>query len=72
MEIMDDILARNGVYEYEVRIGEAEGTMTAQDYDQNIARGVVRLKPVGYMHWFVVNLEAHSYGSTFNVSESSN
>lgn len=70
--IMDDILARNGVYEYEVRIGEAEGTMTAQDYDQNIARGVVRLKPVGYMHWFVVNLEAHSYGSTFNVSESSN
>lgn len=67
--VMDDVMSRQGVYEYQVLLGESDGTMTSYHFDRNIAKAVVKFKPVGYIHFFVVDMEVHSYGSSFTVSE---
>lgn len=66
--IMENVLNRQGVYSYQIKIGEKDGTMGAYEFDRNVAKAVVKFKPVGYIHWFVVDMEVHKYGSTYNVS----
>ena len=66
--IMENVLNRQGVYSYEVKIGDKDGTMGAYEFDRNVAKAVVKFKPVGYIHWFVVDIEVHKYGSTYTVT----
>lgn len=67
--IMDEVMHRQGVYDYKVLLGEQDGTMTAYHFDRNIAKAKVMYKPVGYIHWFVVDMEIHKYGSSYTISE---
>ena len=66
--IMQDVFNRQGVYSYQIKLGEKDGTMGSYEIDRNIAKAVVKFKPVGYMHWFVVDMEVHKHGSSYTVT----
>lgn len=66
--VMTDILNRQGVYDFSVQMGLGE-TMSDLDVDRNIAKGVVRFKPVGYAHEIALDFQVLSSGAaTTNIT----